>query len=280
MSRRKRTSTGQPVNGQAKAAAEGSTRGPTKGPTKGGQRPSAREQARDKIARENKRRREQRIIFVVAAAVVLALIGGGIGIQLWRSRKAPDTPNQSAASAVAQLNAVVPPVTGKPLVLGQADAPVTVTLYEDFHCPHCAEFEERYGSILTDAQIAGRIKIELYPMAFIDAGSARASNAMACAAEAGFPQTYYLGLFANPSLDWNASQLISLATTVGGAATPEFTRCVDDGKHDAWVTSINAAANANGVSSTPTMFIDAQPVDITTLTTDSLRNQLDEAARS
>jgi len=238
-------------------------------------RTSARDHTRAKIALENRRRREQRIIFVVAAAVVLALVAGGIGIQLWRSRKAPDI---DTVDTVARLNAPVRPVNGEPLLLGNPDAPVTVALYEDFHCPHCADFEERYGSVLTDAQVAGRIKIELYPMAFIDAGSQRASNAMACAAEAGFPQTYYLGLFGNSTLDWNTDQLVALAKIAGGTATPEFAACVTDGTYSGWVESINTAANANGVTSTPAMFIDAHAVDVSTLTVDGLRSQLDQAS--
>ena len=250
----------------------------------GGGRPrsSARDQARVKIAREAKRRREQRIIFLVAGVVVLALIGGGIGLQLWRSRKAPDTASSNPSStSIAQLDAQSVPVNGKPLTLGRSDAAVTVTLYEDFHCPHCAEFEERYGSVLTDAQLAGRIKIELYPMAFINAGSARASSAMACAADAGFPQSYYLGLFANPTLDWNTDQLTQLAPVVGATATAEFTGCVTNGSYGDWVTSINTAANQNGVTSTPTMFIDGQAVDISTLTSpDTLKSLIDAAAAS
>lgn len=254
--------------------------GPSKSGGGGRQRPSARDQARDKIAREVKRRREQRIIFIVAGIVVLALIGGGIGLQLWRSRKAPDTASfNPSATSIAQLDARSVPTNGKPLTLGESDAPVTVTLYEDFHCPHCAEFEERYGSVLTEAQLAGRIKIELYPMAFINAGSTRASNALACAADAGFPQTYYLGLFGNPKLDWNTDQLTQLASVVGATATSQFTSCVAGGSYDEWVTSINTAANQNGVTSTPTMFIDGKAVDISTLTSpDTLKSLIDTAA--
>ena len=91
-------------------------------------------------------------------------------------------------------------------------------MYEDFHCPHCADFEEQFGPVITQAQESGAARVELYPMAFIDEGSAAAANAMACAAEAGFGQAFYLGLFANHTLQWSDEQLIDLATKVGGAA--------------------------------------------------------------
>jgi protein-disulfide isomerase len=48
----------------------------------------------------------------------------------------------------------------------------------------------------------------------------------------------------------------------------------------AWVDSINAAADRNGVTSTPTMFLDSAPVTIAGLTPDSLRARLADAARS
>jgi protein-disulfide isomerase len=134
---------------------------------------------------------------------------------------------------------------------GPADAPVTITLYEDFHCPHCADFEEQFGPIITQAQETGAARVELYPMAFIDEGSVTAANAMACAAEAGFGQAYYLALFANHTLQWSDPQLIDLATKVVGSPPSEvFQTCVKRRAHADFVTSINAAADQNHVAQT------------------------------
>ena len=57
--------------------------------------------------------------------------------------------------------------------------------------------------MLDSARQAGRIRLEVYPMAFIDAGSTAAANAFGCAAEAGFAPGYYAGLFGNPILRWS-----------------------------------------------------------------------------
>ena len=103
---------------------------------------------------------------------------------------------------------------------------MTIRLYEDFHCPHCAEFEEEFGATITAAQNAGTAKVALYPMSFIDEGSATAANAMACAAEEGFGQAYYTGLFANHTLQWSNAQLVSLADQVTGGKTPAASRPV------------------------------------------------------
>ena len=156
---------------------------------------------------------------------------------------------------------------------------MTITLYEDFHCPHCGQFEEQFGPTITQAQESGAARVELYPMSFIDEGSVTAANAMACAAEAGFGQAYYLGLFANQNLQWSDPQLIELASKVGGSPSETFKTCVNRRAHADWVTSINAAADTNGVQQTPTMLINGKEVDIATLTPDSLKAMITDAAQ-
>ena len=211
------------------------------------------------------RRRERWVLFGVLAGLVALVVGGGIGLQVWRTSRAP-----AAVSVPSQTAAPVTIATGRPVVLGEASAPVVVTLFLDFHCPHCAEFEEEYGSVLDQARQSGRARIEVYPMAFIDDGSAAASNAFGCAAEAGFGPAYYAGLFANRSLGWNDEQLIALAGAVGATASGEFTSCVTSRAHAGWVQSINAAADQQGVTETPTLFVNGARVDMAELTPDSL----------
>jgi protein-disulfide isomerase len=192
-------------------------------------------------------------------------VAGGIGLQAWRTSRAPaavPVPSPSAATATI--------TTGRPVVLGDASAPVVVTLFVDFHCPHCAEFDQQYAQVLDHARQSGRARLEIYPMAFIDEGSASAANAFACAAEAGFGPGYYAGLFANRNLSWNDDQLLALAGAVGGTASPQFTGCVTGRTHAGWVDSINTAATQQDVTSTPALFVDGARVDVTKLTPDRL----------
>jgi protein-disulfide isomerase len=221
------------------------------------------------------RRKERRLLAVIVIAVVVVLVGAGIGFQAWRTNRAPDSSGVTSGSGSA-------PVTitdGQPISWGSAEAPVTLDLYEDFHCPHCAEFAEEFDQVLADAQSAGQIRLRIFPMAFIDAGSMSAANAFACAAEAGFGEAYYRGLFANHTLDWSDAQLIQLAEQVNGSAPAAFTTCVTQRSHEGWVNSINAAAAAAGVTGTPTLFLDGAQVDLATATPDSLKAQIEEAAQ-
>jgi protein-disulfide isomerase len=236
---------------------------------------NARERARLEAEQADARRRDQRILLSVVVAFVVLVVAGGILFQAWRTNRSPSAAPSATASAS--------PVTitnGRPIPLGSPDASATITLYEDFHCPHCADFEEQFGPTITQAQESGAARVELYPMAFIDEGSVTAANAMACAAEAGFGQAYYLGLFANHTLQWSDPQLIDLATKVAGSPPAEaFQTCVKRRAHADWVTSINAAADEKGVSQTPTMLINGSEVQIESLTPESLKTMITEAGQ-
>lgn len=191
------------------------------------------------------------VLAVVVIGVVLVVVLGGIGYQAWRNNRSPDAPSAQPTFAASEITA------GKPIVLGESDAPVTLTLYEDFRCPHCADFTESVGEALTGLQRDGTVKVELYPMSFVDPehGSRSAANAMACAAEGGRGQQFYAGLFENYGLQWNDEQLIELGTASG--LTPgDFGTCVRSMKHRSWVDSITQIAAQRKVDQTPTVLID------------------------
>jgi protein-disulfide isomerase len=235
---------------------------------------NARERARLAAEQAAARKRDQRILMAVILGFVLVVVAAGIGFQAWRTSRSPSVAPSSSAPAS--------PVTitnGQPIVLGPSQGTATITLYEDFHCPHCAEFEEQFGPVITQAQQSGAARVELYPMAFIDDGSVAAANAMGCAAEAGFGQNYYLGLFANHTLQWSDEQLIELAAKVGGSPTAAFQTCVTSKAHASWVSSIGAVAERNGVTVTPTMLINGEPVDLTELTPEALQTMITSAAQ-
>lgn len=238
---------------------------------------NARERARLAAEQAAARKRDQRILIAVVAAFVLLVVAAGIGLQAWRTNRSPSAVPSTSTSASANP---VPITSGQPIVLGSLEAPTTITLYEDFHCPHCADFEEQFGPVITRAHESGAARVEFYPMAFIDKGSAAAANAMACAAEAGFGQAFYLGLFANHTLHWSDAQLIDLAAKVSGAPpSAAFKTCVTSTAHGDWVSSINAVAEKNGVAQTPTMLINGKSVDIENLTLDTLKAMITNATQ-
>jgi protein-disulfide isomerase len=200
--------------------------------------------------------RPRLVLGILLTAVVLIVIAAVAVIAHQRSHADPEPPAAQPSFAPVSLT------NGQPIRLGQDDAPVTLTLFEDFNCPHCADFEKNLGPTITDLQRSGRVKVELYPMSFVTKRSPALANAMACAATEGFGQSYWIGLFSNNGLSWSDDQLIRLGTLVG-KPSPDFAGCVRSDAHRAWVDSITSAASAKNVTETPTVFINGvrQPAD-------------------
>ncbi|MFC7624944.1 thioredoxin domain-containing protein [Microlunatus sp. GCM10028923] len=237
-------------------------------PKKGGPGGKAAEQERQRA----QRRKDLRTLIIAGAVLLVLVIGAGVGYQVWRVNRTPSAvPEQVETLAPVQI------ADGKPIRLGTADAPHVLTAWVDFHCPGCAGFEQDYGPGLFAAVQQGSVAIDVYPMSFHDAGSTAAANGFACAAEAGFGTAYYRALFANRDLDWSTAQLTDLAGKVSTEVPAGFGDCVANGKHGAWVDSINAAADRAGVQQTPTVAFDGNPVDLNTTTPEMLVAMIEKA---
>lgn len=215
------------------------------------------------------RRTNQRLIVgALLGGVVLILIAAGVVFSWQKSHGDPVAPAAQPGFGPVTLS------NGKPIRLGRDDAPVTLTLFEDFNCPHCADFEQKLGPTITGLQRSGTVKVELYPMSFVSKRSPALANAMACAATDGFGQQYYAGLFANYGLAWTDDQLIRLGSVVGKPAA-DFAGCVRSRQHASWVDSITKAAQQQKVEETPTVFINGVRKDAApTWSPDQLRSQI------
>ena len=222
-----------------------------------------------------KRRRDTAISLVVIVAV---LIGIASLYGWYSSTKKPVA--QAIASASTSASATFAPVTvtdDQGLTIGFAGAPNVVTIYSDFACTHCAEFETAYGATLASLRDAGKIDIDYWPLGFGSVGSARASNAMACAAEHDpqFAVSLYDAFFANMGTDWSNDQIMSLSTQLLATPPDGYEGCVTAGTHAGWVTGIyNLAKSGAASGGTPTVYVNGQAFDLTTGTAQSLEGSL------
>ncbi|HZG88602.1 MAG TPA: thioredoxin domain-containing protein [Pseudonocardia sp.] len=201
-------------------------------------------------------------LIVVAAVVVIALVIGGF--VLW-SRSGTSEP-VAATYPVELSGAVVTAGTG----------PVTVDVYEDFLCPQCERFEERYGDEITTALNEGRVTVRYHAISILDrltdpAGySTRAANAALCSASAGIFPAYHERLFDEQPAEGGSGltdeQLIAFGTELG--AGPDFAACVTGGTHTAGIASGTQAAatdpalQTNGTFGTPTVAVGGQKIDL------------------
>jgi protein-disulfide isomerase len=228
-------------------------------------------------AAARKRRRDTGITLVIVVAV---MVGVASLFGWYQATKKPEAAASATASASDTASLAFAPVTvtdGQGLKLGYAGTQNVVTIYTDFACTHCAEFETTYGQTLATLQTSGQIAIEYWPLGFGSAGSARASNAMACAAERDpkFAVSLYSGFFANMGYDWSNDQIISLSTQLQSTLPDGYEACVTGGTHAAWVTGIYTLAKTRDASGgTPAVYVNGKPFDLTTGTVQTLEGSL------
>ncbi|MFW6689816.1 DsbA family protein [Streptomyces sp. MAR4 CNX-425] len=252
--------------------------------------PEGKRAARDRMQVERERRRakdrQRRTLIALAAVVgvlavvtVVGLLAGGLG----------DDEDDGKAVAYPQ-GAVGEDRLALPA--GEADAPATLTVYEDFRCPACRQFESGFSGTIHELTDAGKLRVEYRLVTLIDgnlggSGSLNAANAAACAKDAGAFVAYHDVLFANqpPETDdafADKARLKELGGKVDGLRGKRFDSCVDDGTYDGWVQASDDAFGDSGHNSTPTVLLDGENIygQGANLTPAILKRLVEDAGRS
>ncbi|MFF2779013.1 DsbA family protein [Streptomyces sp. NPDC058052] len=212
----------------------------------------------------------------LAAAVAAGLIGlAAVGCSS-SGGTPPDAAGKAAAAPSEHAETLsVLPSRAEPtkIVVGDADAPHTVTVYADPRCPSCARFEASGGTVLAERAAKGEVRVEYVVASFLDArtggtASARAANALRAAADAGpgkFAE-FQAALFASqpagePEDAFTADHLLRIAGQVEGLRSDAFDAAVRDGSHRAWVAAAEKAFQDSGVGGTPSVVVDGKALD-------------------
>ncbi|WP_168220637.1 thioredoxin domain-containing protein [Streptomyces sp. RFCAC02] len=237
---------------------------------------SARERLRAEREREAAGARRTRTVKVGGVAVVALAAAAGIGVVAAGGGDEADNGGGSA----------------EPIVVGRTDAPATLTVYEDFRCPACGQFEQTFRDTIHELTDTGSLRVEYHTVSIIDGniggdGSKNAANAAACARDAGAFAAYHDTLFAHqPSERDDAfadkDHLIDLAADIEGLDTPVFRDCVEQGTHDSWVNRVNSDFMQSDFNATPTVLLDGEDIygsdASVALTPDTLRTRVEELA--
>jgi protein-disulfide isomerase len=202
-------------------------------------------------------------IVMVVVVVVFALVIGGF---LLLQNRSSGTPAAAATYPVAVSGAVVTAGNG----------PVVIDTYEDFLCPNCERFEQRYGGDVTKALNDGKVTVKYHTIAILDRSTnppgyaTRAANAALCAAAANIYPGYREKLFDEQPAEGSAGltddQLVKFGTDLG--AGQDFGTCVTSGKNSALVgtETQKAAADPNlqtdGNFGTPTIAVNGKKIDL------------------
>jgi protein-disulfide isomerase len=185
-------------------------------------------------------------LMVVALAIVLG------------NRPIP-TITEPVAVSVAHAPAGIP---ADGFVLGRADAPVTIELFEDFQCPACALWGRSvFPSLVENELRAGTVKVLFRDMAFLGPESLAAGRAGWAAAQQGRFWDMWATIYANQGAEnsgaFERERLLEMAKGVG-LDVARFEADMDSPVATGAISESRAAAAAAGVTSTPTLVIDGQ----------------------
>jgi protein-disulfide isomerase len=206
------------------------------------------------------RRRRTWTVTAVVVAVLALVVGGGIALQV--SRSGGDGGGSAEPAGTVERYAIP---------RGDASAPVTLTIYEDFLCPACRTVESYLKQTIDRYVEDGRVRVEYRPIAFLDQASTtdystRALSAAACVLDRSgrdaFVRMHDL-LYANqppeggPGL--SDEQLASLAERAG-ADRAVVADCIERRPFAGWIEDATDQASQNGVNATPTLLVNGEQV--------------------
>jgi protein-disulfide isomerase len=206
---------------------------------------------------------------LIAGAIVYAVKG-----------ERPSAPSQPSGLP-AGVPAVPAPLAGKEVtelrgrdvILGDEKAPVTLIEYGDYQCPFCTRFFKGTEPALRKGDIKnGTVRMVFRAFSFLGAESFDAAEAAECAKDQGKFWAYHDGLYEaeykdeqkNPAGSENNGNLnralfTELASQVGLDAE-KFAACLDGKIYASQAQKDAAEAQAAGVNSTPTLFINGQKI--------------------
>lgn len=166
---------------------------------------------------------------------------------------------------VSVLRAFAPvgiPASG--YVLGNAGAPVTIALYEDFQCPACARWSENiFPGLVRNELAAGTVRIEFHGYAFIGPESRAAGRAAWAAERQGRFWDMWATLYANQGTRENGGafareRLLAMADSIG-LDPARFAADLDSPDAERAVAAGATEAATAGVNSTPSLIINGTP---------------------
>ncbi|MFJ1895518.1 MULTISPECIES: thioredoxin domain-containing protein [unclassified Streptomyces] len=227
--------------------------------------------ARDRLIQQREqlkaRERRRRTLIVSTAVVGVLALAAVVGV-IAANSGGKGSKDKASGPAVAPSGA-----TGKDslaIQVGADDAPSTLTIWEDFRCPVCAQFENAFRDTIHQLEQSKQLKVEYHLATLIDgnlggSGSLKAANAAACAQDAGKFSAYHDILYRNQPQEADDAfgdnkKLIDLSKKVDGLDTPAFRGCVEDGTHDGWVQKSDKAFREGGFQGTPTALLNGQSI--------------------
>ena len=207
-------------------------------------------------------RRRNLFIQVGLTAIVVLL---GVGLVLYIVMGADKKPEAGETKSIQ--------VSSSKLITkeGGTEPKAVVSLYEDFLCPHCGEFEQKFGPTINHLIDSGAIRADYNMVAILDSPSnanysSRSGAAAYCVADESKDafRRFHAALYAQQPGETDTvypdnARLIEVARQAGaGGTVPE---CINKGTFVDMVTGLAAATE---IQSTPTVRINGEDYEYST----------------
>ena len=187
----------------------------------------------------------------LVAVIALVLVSGGLDGNQVVAISEPDTP-----APAAELR------QGSTLVAPEASPAVKVEVFEDAQCPHCGTFTERIEPLLIAEHVAdGTASYDYRDYIIFGQGSVDAAMGMRAADELAnaFWDFQHFVFYNQEDGEFTRSWLADIAEAIGLEREP-FLALLDDEDLQADLNADLAAAQAYGVSSTPTVVVNGENI--------------------
>lgn len=230
-------------------------------------RAAARERAQRARLQHKRRQRGVRLGLQVGLGVVLLAAATVVTLVLVDSTKpagpGPSSMSQGGITIGQDLKAVSGASSSTPTPTPSATAgadPVRITMYVDYLCPICGDFEQTNSDYVEGLVESGAATVDIHPIAILSNRSQgtkyslRAANAAACVAQSSPDQFWAVNtaLFAKQPEEGTAgltdAQLTTLVTGVSGIqAKSTIAKCIDEQRYGKWVDERTSAVTGGDI---------------------------------
>ena len=209
--------------------------------------------------------RRLNLLIQVGLAALVVIFAVALVLYIVTSHQKKAAAGQDKAIRVTSSKLITKPGTNEPKAV--------LSLYEDFLCPACANFEKNFGSTVNNLIDSGAVAADYHMVAILDRPqnqnySSRAGNAGYCVADESVDafRRFHAALYSpqiQPKEDATSfpdnNLLIEWAREAGVAGN--VANCINSGKYIPLVKGIAATAK---IQATPTIRINGQDYDPTT----------------
>jgi protein-disulfide isomerase len=250
--------------------------------SKNEKRENAREKAR--VLREEQKKKDKRTRLLLQGGIIvaaLAIIAVVVLVIINSIKPAGPGPLNMASDGIQISQGFVATETpalqpgDDPVPTERAEGELNITMYVDYLCPICGQFEATNGDYISSLLENGGTTVDIHPITILDRlsqgtkYSTRSANAASCVANYSPNQFYDFHnlLFANQpaenSTGLSDEELIDLTAQAGVSDADSIASCIKGQEFKAFVTNATSRAlngpipnsNVDKVTGTPTVIV-------------------------